>query len=180
MLIIDEVQNLFHPLPSQRKEHKAIENFLLNDVEKSRNLKIVILTATPGDNPTDITKLLNIIRDRSQPVITAQNISSSVKGLVSYLNTNNDTSKFPTVKEIVHHTTMSKEQYEEYADAYRRDVNKKHKTKYFPLARKYATSMLHFKPGMALSTFSTKIEKLIQNIKKFYIVFKNSYFTSSL
>ena len=166
MLIIDEVQNLFHPLPSQRKEHKAIENFLLNDQEKSKNLKIVILTATPGDNPTDIVKLLNIIRDRTHPKITSVNLSNSAKGLISYLNTNNDASKFPSVSQKTHHTTMSREQYVEYADAYNKDSKKTKGTKYFPLARKYSSTMLHLKDNLKLGTFSTKVERILQMIKQ--------------
>lgn len=66
VLIIDEVHNLFRPLANQKKEHEYLESELLN-VKKYPNMKIVILTATPGDNIPDIIKLLNIIRDHDAP-----------------------------------------------------------------------------------------------------------------
>jgi hypothetical protein len=63
---------------------------------------------------------------------------------------------------------MSKEQYAQYADAYKRDEKKMQKPdKYFATARRYCGMMLHLKPDMELSTFSTKLEKMIKMIMRY-------------
>ena len=56
VLIIDEVHNLFRPLPNQKKQHEHLEKLLLSN--KYPNLNVFILTATLGDNPNEIMKLL--------------------------------------------------------------------------------------------------------------------------
>jgi len=170
VLIIDEVQNLFHPLESQRKEHNALEHFLLHNAEKTKNMKIFVLTATPGDSPSEVVKLLNLVRDRTQSPITG-NLSTfghDVKGLVSYLNTNNDASKFPSMQYKSYTTVMSDKQYAEYADAYQRDLKKKTQSvgKYFSLARRYSSMMLNLKPKMSIDTFSSKLEKFMDVVKQ--------------
>ena len=48
LLIIDEVHNLFNPLPAQKKEHEELIKFLLNRESYTQNLVIGFLTATPG------------------------------------------------------------------------------------------------------------------------------------
>ena len=65
LLIIDEIHQIFKPLPNQKLEHDALKNLLLNiNDERLKNTKILILTATPGDNMDDILLLLNMIRKK--------------------------------------------------------------------------------------------------------------------
>jgi hypothetical protein len=56
VLIIDEVHNLFRPLVTQKKQYAMVEKLLLSN--KFPNLNVFILTATLGDNPSEIMKLL--------------------------------------------------------------------------------------------------------------------------
>jgi len=60
VLIIDEVHNLFRPLLTQKKQYSMLEKLLLS--KKFPNLNVFILTATLGDNPSEIVKLLNIVK----------------------------------------------------------------------------------------------------------------------
>ena len=96
ILIIDEVHNIFKPLPNQREEHLAIKNFLLDHSNPlAKNLKIFILTATPGDSPKDIVELLNIIRRKNSPEIAIPDVNnedslntfkSKITGLISFFD----------------------------------------------------------------------------------------------
>lgn len=168
VLIIDEVQNLFRPLDTQRREHNALLKFLLKDVKKTKSLNVFILTATPGDTPEEIVKLLNLVRDRRQPEITAGNtFGSQIKGLISYLNTNNDRSRFPTVSFKQHKLSMSMEQYKQYAEAYQRDLKKNQSTygpRYFSLARRYSSMQLRLNDP---NTFSNKANHFLEQVQEY-------------
>ena len=164
ILIIDEVQNLFHPLKNQVQEHKKFEKFLLTNRNDTKQLKIIILTATPGNTQTDILKLLNIVRDRSdREAITAENLSTKSKGIISYLDTNNDFSRFPRIRYSTHISKMSPIQFAEYSKKYQED--KKKTKQLYTMSRRYATSTLHYRSNMKLSDFSSKIVDVLRNIK---------------
>ena len=116
LLIIDEIHQIFKPLPNQKKEHDALKEFLLNiNNEQLENTKILILTATPGDNIKDVSMLLNMIRKKNAPEIKATNLSSQenidafskqIRGLISYFDASLDYSKFPKLYELPIHTTF--------------------------------------------------------------------------
>jgi superfamily II DNA or RNA helicase len=116
LLIIDEIHQIFKPLPNQKLEHDALKNFLLNiNDERLKNTKILILTATPGDNIKDIIMLLNIIRKKNSPEIILPNLqnqesinkfSNDIRNLVSYFDASMDYTKFPKLYEIPIHTTF--------------------------------------------------------------------------
>ena len=170
VLLIDEVQNLFKPAPAQEKEHKALEKFLLTDRDNSRYLKVFIATATPGDTPEEIVKLLNLVRDPTKPPITTDKKTFEIgtRGLVSYVNNDNDTTKFPTVKSVIHETVMSDKHYEEYIKKYTEDLKKKSAKVKFSLSRKYS-SMAGGDPSKFpdLASFSSKLERMMKNINEF-------------
>jgi hypothetical protein len=170
VLLIDEVQNLFKPAPAQEKEHKALERFLLTDRDNSRYLKVFIATATPGDTPEEIVKLLNLVRDPTKPPITTdtKTFEIATRGLVSYVNNDNDTTKFPTVKSVIHETVMSDKHYEEYIKKYTDDLKKKSAKVKFSLSRKYS-SMAGGDPSKFpdLASFSSKLERMMKNINEF-------------
>lgn len=187
ILIIDEVHNLFRPLPTQQKEYKRLEEEL-TDPNKHKGLKVVILTATPGDTPADIVKLLNIVRTPSDPLITIPDSNNkeslsifikSIRGLVSYFDMSSDNTKFPSVlepKEFIR-VPMSNAQFKKYIEAYK--SVKTHQTdydelaknnqlsKYWEPARKYANMIFNFDKDMALSDFSAKLPVLLSQIAKF-------------
>lgn len=183
-LIIDEVHNLFRPLPMQREKHKLVEKHII-DPASHPNLKVVILTATPGDNVTDIIKLLNIVRDPSKPPILPPNVDSSdsiklfkesIRGIISFFDMSFDTTQFPIVYDqgpIKY--PMSNKQFEKYIEAYKdvkdtfKDYDKLAKAnqlnKFWQGPRKYANMLFNFDNGLKLSEFSSKLPALLDNIK---------------
>ena len=192
VLIIDEVHNLFRPLATQRERHEYLMKHL-EDPLKHPNLKIVILSATPGDNTTDIMKLLNMIRDTRQPPITPPNpedaqdvdrFKQSVRGLVSYFDMSGDLSKFPKLEDPGQPIKypMSMTQFEKYLEKYKETLNTKvgqESTDYDKLAklnklnkfwatpRKYANMLYKMEKNMALTEFSSKLPALLDRIQDY-------------
>lgn len=184
VLIIDEVHNLFRPLATQRQQHEYLEKQLL-DPRKYPNLKVVILTATPGDNIPDVMKLLNIIRDPTKPVIISPNVEDGndiarfrqqIRGLISFFDMSSDLTKFPEVidEEPIKYP-MSKIQFERYVDAYKeaKEENKNYEklsklnqaNKYWIQARRYSNMMFNFDKDMALTDFSSKLPGLLEKLQ---------------
>jgi ERCC4-related helicase len=187
LLIIDEVHNLFNPLPAQKKEHEKIVEFLLNRNSYTKNLVIGFLTATPGNNISEIVDLLNIIRSPTTKKIQApdfnndesiKNFSESIKGLVSYFNMRADLSRFPKIVNLKPHLKeMSMTQYLKYLDAYSK-VNENQKNfsylekkkllrNYYIGARKYSNSIWNFEKNISLYEFSCKIPVFLEQLEKF-------------
>lgn len=187
IVIIDEVHNLFRPLPTQQREYERLEKEL-SGASKHRKLKIVILTATPGDTVADILKLLNIVRNPSTAPIKVPDTSSkeslsefktAIRGLISFFDMSSDTTKFP----VVHDTQqfikvpMSQRQFAKYVEAYKavkgdqKDYEQLGKTnqlaRYWEPARKYANMFFTFEKDMNLSDFSAKIPVLLSTISRF-------------
>ena len=187
VLIIDEVHNLFRPLPNQKQEHEQLEKELL-DPKKYPNLKIVILTATPGDSIPDILKLLNMVRNPDEPVIKLNNVKDKneldifkkqIQGLISYFDMSSDTTKFPIVqdKQEFIKAPMRETQFEKYVEVFKSvkadqkkfDVlaKKNQISKYWEPARKYSNMLFNFEKDMSLSDFSAKLPYLLDNISKY-------------
>ena len=180
ILIIDEVHNLFRPLSHQKKQYAALEKILLNP-DKIPKLKVFILTATLGDNPKEIMKLLNIVKDVSIPEIKYEDIEDPVvfkqkiRGIISYFDMSSDITKFPVVIEsepkIVN---MSLKQFEKYITAYKdikegvKDYDKlahaNSLNKYWAPARKYSNMLYNFDKGLTLHDYSAKLEALINTV----------------
>lgn len=124
IIIIDEIQNLFYPISGQNKEHDDLKRMLI-DTNYSHSMKIVLLTATPGDNAKDAMQLLNIVRDPRKPLIRApenatdmQNFKRDIRGLISYFEGSGDLSQFPRLEEHTHYYNMSESQYSLYTQDY--------------------------------------------------------------
>jgi len=186
VLIIDEVHNLFRPLAHQREQHQFLEKHLV-DPTLHPKLKVVILTATPGDNVPDVMKLLNIIRDPSHPVIKPPNpedatdilrFKKEVRGMVSYFDMSNDRTKFPRVLDLgpVKYP-MSNKQFAQYLEKYKeipaemKDYDKLAKgnklSKFWQGARKYANMLYQFDKTLQLTEFSSKLPALLEKIQMF-------------
>ena len=186
ILIIDEVHNLFRPLPTQREKHRLVEKHVA-DPKAHPNLKVVILSATPGDNVTDTIKLLNIVRDPTNTEITPPNIDNpdsitkfkeSIRGIISYFDMSYDTTQFPTVQEQpLIKLPMSSRQFERYLEAYKevkdtsKDYNKLAKNnqlaKYWQGPRKYSNMLFNFEKGMQLTEFSSKLPVLLERVQSY-------------
>jgi superfamily II DNA or RNA helicase len=182
VLIIDEVQNLMKPpIEAFKAHHKALERFLRYNQSNTKNLKVVILTATPGATPEEVVTLLNLVRDRRDVhEITVPDTSdpesvnkfrNKIRGLVQYFDTNNDPSKFPSLNyETPYLLPMSKTQFQVYAEAYVKEQKRSTnvtKDTYFALARKYATMMFDRKKNMELAEFSSKLPKVMELLEQY-------------
>jgi len=180
VLIIDEVHNLFRPLAHQKKQYFALEKLLLNQ-KLIPDAKIFILTATLGDNPNEIMKLLNIVKNLNIPEIKFEdiqepdNFKQKIRGMISYFDMSSDTTKFPTV---IHnepkYIDMSLQQFEKYIIAYN-DVKESAKNyeklakdntlnKYWAAARRYSNMLYNYDEGLKLNEFSAKLDTLITTL----------------
>jgi len=186
IVIIDEVHNIFKPLPHQKAEHFALRDFL-NDYKNplTSNMHLAILTATPGDSPEEIVDLINMVRDRRAPPIKVpKNIDDfgafgkSIMGLVSYFNIGSDLTKYPFVKKLPPHVApMSMVQYKKYVEAFaaikpeEKDFDKlvaqDKMDAYYKPARKYSNMLFNFEEGMNIRDFSSKLPILLNQINKY-------------
>jgi len=186
VLIIDEVHNIFKPLPHQRAEHFALRDFLMNYKNPATaNLHLAILTATPGDTAEEIVDLLNLVRDKKAPLIKVPDLTNpyaletfgkDVKGLVSYFNISSDLTKYPLVKKLdPHKAPMTMTQYRKYVEVFK-DLKEDEKNfnkllagdkldKYYKPARKYSNSLFVWEKNMMLNEFSSKIPVLLDQLK---------------
>ena len=189
ILIIDEVHNLFRPLPTQRKQHDYLKSQLI-DPTKYPGLKVVILTATPGDNVEDVIHLLNIVRDPTKPAIKPPNIDDaegmqrfrdSIRGTVSFFDLSGDKTRFPIVKDNTPRLfPMSDTQFKKYVEAYKKTVSEKKATnydklakdnqlnKYWAPARKYSNMLYTWgKEVNKMEEFSAKMPGLLETISAY-------------
>lgn len=185
ILIIDEVHNLFKPLPNQKQQHEFLEKELV-DPKRHPDLKLVILTATPGDTIPEVMKLLNIIRRPTDEPITPPDITSSkdisrfkkqIRGMISYFDMSGDDTKFPVLYDSPPvKYPMSETQYEKYLEAHK-TLTALHKnfdalakknqlSKYYEPVRKYSNMLFNFQKDMALNDFSSKLPHLLAKLQE--------------
>jgi hypothetical protein len=185
VIIIDEVHNIFKPLPNQKLENDAVRQFLTDyNNPHTENLKIVILTATPGDTPLDVVNLLNMVRNKTEPPISVPNInnayeletfSKTIRGLISYFDMSKDYSRFPKVYNTnVIKSPMTIKQFLRYSEIYNqekpelKDMNTLMKNNmtgnYYKHARRYSNMLYDFDNDMMLNEFSTKLPLLLERI----------------
>lgn len=188
ILIIDEVHNLFRPLATQKAQHEYLKAHLI-DPTKYPGLKMVILSATPGDNVDDIMMLLNMIRDPTHPVIKPPNVEDAesvkkfkvdVRGLISYFDMSGDTTRFPILQDLDPTIVpMKDEQFEKYVEAFKKTLKEKKAVdydklakdnqlyKYWASARKYSNMMFTYDKGMRMAEFGAKLPVLLDTIKAY-------------
>lgn len=188
VLVIDEVHNIFKPLPNQRLENDAVRKFLSDYKNKhTTDLKVVILTATPGNTLDDIVALLNMVRDTQAPPIKVpdannesdmERFKTSVRGLVTYFDMSKDYTKFPKVSfEEPHKLPMTIKQFTKYVEAYNQEpvstkdynalVRKDQLDRYYKKTRKYANMLFNLEKDMSIAEFSSKVPTLLENIAKY-------------
>lgn len=188
VLIIDEVHNIFNPLPNQKKEHFALRDFLMDiNNPKISNIKIAILTATPGKNEEEVLDLLNMIRKKNSKKIklpdfknkqSIEKFGKSIRGLISYFNMNLDYSRFPKINFMkANMISMSLNQYSKYIEAfislkenlknYDDLVKNDKEQKYYKQARKYSNTLYNYPSNIELNEFSSKMPSLLYQINKY-------------
>lgn len=191
VLIIDEVQDIFQPIPTQRKQHDLVRRHLTN-VKKHPNLKIVVLTATPGDTVDDVMTLINMVRHPDQDEIKApknmddyeaasHELAPQIRGLVSFLDMSHDNTKFPTItgNNELEEFKLRNEDFVKYAEEYIKTIEAKNKTNmdwselvktnktqdYWKKTRQLSNL---YKIASSVDGSSGKIPKLIDRIVKKY------------
>jgi hypothetical protein len=198
IIIVDEVHNLFRPLPNQKGDHNYVESHFINkrydglNTYKHHNfnhpnMKIVILTATPGDNPKDLLKLLNIVRNPTKPIIQEFDVNDAnaiksfkeeIVGLVSYFDMSNDPGKFPQLLDIgPKHYPMSDKQFAKYVEAYNDNIKQKQNydtlakknqlNKYWNKSRKYSNMLYTINKEDDIAEASSKLPALLASITKY-------------
>lgn len=182
VLIIDEVHNIFRPLPNQKGEHFALRDFLLDfNNPLTDHLHIAVLTATPGNTMEEIVSILNLVQSRKyKPIQVPKNegefeqFGKSIKGLISYFNMSADLSKYPKVEyQKPHFIPMSEIQFQKYAEALletkpaSKVFDETKIEQYYKQARKYSNSLFNWEDNLTLREFSAKIPILLEQIKKY-------------
>eukprot|EP00899_Mesostigma_viride_P004387 jgi/Mesvir1/1394/Mv22577-RA.1 len=188
LLVMDEVQNLFKPLPGQQEDHRALKEFLATqNTDTSQNLFMVILTATPGDSVAEILWLVNMIRPVNFPVFTMANITPDrVRGMISFVDYTGDTNSFPEIASMEEYDVpMSAKQFELYKARFkesRRDIPAKDRERYwYAEARKIANCVpLRSVPSnqllRQLPVLSPKFQKMVEIFLKGGKHYVYSYF----
>jgi hypothetical protein len=113
LVIVDEVHALLTPLPGQSKECAALLKFLQTaDDERTLGMKVLLMTATPGDSVRDILKLLNVVKRPGSAELTEKNVfePGKLKGVVSFYDASADRTRFPRVTQVAHSVDMSLDQ----------------------------------------------------------------------
>jgi len=199
IVVVDEVHNLFRPLATQKADHNYLESHFINTRHhelkgfkdhnyKHDRMKIIIMSATPGDNPRDVLKLLNIVRNPTRPPLKEFNVDKAdeinnfkrdLAGLVSYFDMSSDPGKFPIKIDLgITRYPMSNKQFVKYIEAYKENMKQPSATNYEKLAkenklskywnksRKYSNMVYNIEPGMQLGEVSSKLPPLLSNIEK--------------
>lgn len=129
VVIMDEVQNLFHPSPTYAEENRALLSLLQTRRDPVRpeidasGAYTVILSATPGDSVADILALVNMIKDPQAPTIRHDSPATFFRGLVSFADFTGDLSAYPDLAPALQHLTpMSPDQDAEFVRVARTTV----------------------------------------------------------
>ena len=179
VIVMDEVQNLFMPLPHQRNQHRRLLDELV-DSARHPNLKIFVLTATPGNTIAELRHLLDIVRSPTaapipDPISNPNEFRTAIIGLVSYFDMSRDMAAFPRVIEVAPQVaSMSNLQFSKYIEKLatvtpaQQDFGTLASTnqleQYWAPARRYSNMLLDFGDAHSLSEFSAKLPILLATI----------------
>lgn len=176
LLIVDEVHSLLTPLPGQGKECAALLKFLQTaDDERTKDMKVLLMTATPGDSVRDILKLLNVAKRPGSPEFTEKNAfePGMLKGIVSFYDASADRTRFPRVTQVAHSVDMSLDQALELskkAGSGGLDVDGRTRAeirKMWLPARRYSNTLFKWPRGASIETFSAKMAALLATVRKY-------------
>ena len=188
IIVIDEVHNIFKPLPNQKVENDAVRKFLIDyDNPLTSDLKIVILTATPGDTPQDVVNLLNMVRDTKDVPLSVpdtrnyadlQDFGRRIKGLVSYFDMSKDYTKFPRVSNShIIKSPMNMKHFKKYSQVFKeeKEENKnwnalaaKNMTRsYWKQSRRYSNMLYDVEKDMLVEEFSSKLPRYLEILQQY-------------
>lgn len=181
LVVIDEVHSLLTPLAGQQKECAALLKFLQTaDDERTKDMRVLLLTATPGDSVPDVLKMLNVVRRPGSPELTwtpstdSRAFSRKLRGLVSFFDFSADLTRFPRVLTEEHSVEMSLDQALELTkkvgvdalDAGPETDDKADVRRMWQPARRYSNTLYSWPKGMDIGTFSAKLAALLDTVMK--------------
>jgi len=183
LLVVDEVHSLTTPLAGQAKECAALLKFLqtADDAARTADLRVLLLTATPGDNVADVLGLLNVVRRPGSPTLAwtpttdRRSFSRKLRGLVSFFDYSADLTRFPRVTTEEHAVAMSLDQALELTAKAGDGVppetagiagtlDKAELRRMWQPARRYSNTLYAWPKGMDIGTFSAKLAALLATI----------------
>jgi Type III restriction enzyme, res subunit len=132
LVIVDEVHALLKAEKDENAKNARIVQWLLSrdpDVARDQHgdLKLLLLTATPGDSPGDMVQLLRMVQNREKPDIMLPSVDvkgslarfqRDIHGLVSYVDLSNDQSRFPVVNRAMVPSVLGDNHTEVYVKRY--------------------------------------------------------------
>lgn len=155
-VVVDEAQYLFanRAVPQLKKLHTE----LIQRLKATKDAKVFILTATPGDSMSEFTTLLNIVKHPKENHITEQNYKDHVEDKVLFVNMYRDRSMYPDIQgnyggKMIH-VTMDKPQEEAYTKKLKETKNQKTHQKWSNHLYTYT------------NTYSPKVERIVKEIMK--------------
>lgn len=181
LLIVDEVHSLLTPLPGQRKECDALLEFLKRaDDARTARLKVLLMTATPGDCVADVLSLLNVARSPGTRELewggdqSRAELARRVHGLVSFVDSRADRTRFPKVIEVQHSSRLSTPQAEQLA---RRTLGGRLRSpdpgagrdavrRVWQQPRRYTNTMFSWPKGAPVDEFSAKLGALLRTVER--------------
>jgi superfamily II DNA or RNA helicase len=183
-VVMDEAHSLLDASTGQTKEYEALYDYFADvDSPAQAGMKLVLMTATPGDSAADVVKLLNVLRrpgaaklQWGADVDAKARFCRAARGMVSYFDFSSDRSRFPAVDEVIHTSTMSREQALEVlekggpepgARVFEALVRESKGNNYWKVARAYSNSLFSFPRDLTLEEFSPKIAMLVDVIQRF-------------
>lgn len=180
LVVVDEVHSLLTPLPGQSKECEALLTFLQTaDDSRTKDLRVLLLTATPGDSVRDVMRLLNVTRRPGSPELAwtattdKKSFTRRLRGMVSFFDFSADRTRFPRVAHEQHAVEMSLDQALELSrkagdlDEAKGDLDgKAGLRRIWQPARRYSNTMYSWPKGMDIGTFSAKLAALLDTISK--------------
>ncbi|KAG2424974.1 hypothetical protein HXX76_014132 [Chlamydomonas incerta] len=159
VIILDEIHKLFDPKALDGPFYREAQAFLLSMRHRHPNIVVVLMTATPGRNVTELCDLFNMIRDPEQPEVTfadPDRFAEQVRGFVSYVDISKDRNIFPAIVETEEEVQLGEQQEQAYLERLARDD--------LTGCRKYCNSLFLKKPGMDWRQFSCKVHAIGQRL----------------
>lgn len=168
VILMDEVQAIFEPLPQFSKQARGLRSFL----KKLEKATILMLTATPGKSPTELLELMSTLKRPGEPSFSPSEIlgpdgavrervfAERARGIVSFYDNSGNVADFPTLKHRVIVSPMRPKQAKIYREKEAIDTKAgnfsetawnslKNKDEYVRRSRAYANSMHPSSRGFA-------------------------------
>lgn len=178
LVVVDEAHTLMTPLPGQAKECEALTAFLRTaDDSRTAGMRVMLLTATPGDSVRDVMTLLDVARGPAAAPLSEADladdpgkVSRRLRGIVSFFDYSADLTRFPRVRSSAHAARMSLDQALELGKKGAAIVDggqdRAALRKMWLPARRYSNTLFQWPAGAPMATFSGKLAALLDVVRR--------------